>query len=102
MIRQPPRSTLFPYPPLFRSLAEEHQAPGGGERAADQGLLGVVLPRDLAGIDVDRREAAPLLLARYGLECAAQRHLKRTRLNASHCPKSYAAFCLRKKTTTDQ
>src|SRR5258706_8146732 len=84
------------------ALAEEHQAPGGGERAADQGLLGVVLPRDLAGIDVDRREAAPLLLARYGLECAAQRHLKRTRLNASHCPKSYAAFCLRKKTTTDQ
>src|SRR6266478_6194998 len=43
------------------AFAEEHQTSGGGERAADQGLLGVVLPRHLARIDVDGREPAPLL-----------------------------------------
>src|SRR6266853_1250384 len=62
------------------ALAEEHQAPGRGERPSDQGLLGVVLPRDLAGIDVDRREPAPLLLARYGLECAAEPELAAARV----------------------
>src|SRR5439155_18910636 len=44
------------------ALAEEHQTSGGGERAADQGLLSVVLPRDFAGIDIDGREPPPLLL----------------------------------------
>src|SRR5712692_4100042 len=62
------------------ALAEEHQSPGGGERAADERLLGVVLPRDLAGVDVDRREASPLLLARYGLECAAEPQLAAARI----------------------
>src|SRR6266581_92757 len=62
------------------ALAEEHQTPGGGERAADQGLLGVVLPRHLARVDIDGRKASPLLLARYGLERAAQPELAAARI----------------------
>src|SRR6266581_5057351 len=62
------------------AFAEEHQTPGGGERAADQGLLGVVLPRHLAGIDVDRGEPSPLLLARYDLERTAEPELAAARV----------------------
>src|SRR5262245_11516105 len=58
------------------ALAEEIEAAGGGEPAADQRLLGVVLPRDLARVDVDRRHAAPLLLARDHLERAAEPELR--------------------------
>src|SRR5262245_8833336 len=54
------------------ALAEEIEAAGGDEPAADQRLLGVVLPGDLARVDVDGRHAAPLLLGRDHLERAAE------------------------------
>src|SRR2546427_6776746 len=95
MIRRPPRSTLFPYTTLFRSIADrnvpkqgdveagvEHRPPaagGGGGAAARAGLArhtqlppGAATPR-VAG---DR---------------------KSTRLNSSHSQISYAVFCLKKK-----
>src|SRR2546430_8679422 len=80
MIRRPPRSTLFPYTTLFRSVGlhlnpirdldiQSHPAVGGpgGERA----------PGLLDGPD-----------------------RKSTRLNSSHSQISYAVFCLKKKTKT--
>src|SRR2546430_5600907 len=70
MIRRPPRSTLFPYTTLFRSL---HR------RVRDEDLL-------QAGDDD--------LVVR--IEAGAQDR-KSTRLNSSHSQISYAVFCLKKK-----
>src|SRR3712207_6895713 len=89
MIRRPPRSTLFPYTTLFRS-----QVDGDAVALADaQALEGV-------------REAAHVVsqlpvgqLARVP-RLAFPVDRKSTRLNSSHANISYAAFCLKKKTTT--
>src|SRR2546429_2293992 len=80
MIRRPPRSTLFPYTTLFRSLVE-----GIGLHP------GVVLSSSLAAISLEEDEK-PTLLAR---------DRKSTRLNSSHGYISYAVFCLKKKKKTD-
>src|SRR3989442_10335126 len=93
MIRRPPRSTLFPYTTLFRSLG--------------------FFARDL---DFD----VPLLLERAHCECDQQdlewdedrgqkaedsgrkrQDRKSTRLNSSHVRISYAVFCLKKKTRSN-
>src|SRR2546429_1993228 len=71
MIRRPPRSTLFPYTTLFRSLAAA-QSRGTLDGVADaRGNL------------------------RRNLEIIGDR--KSTRLNSSHGYISYAVFCLKKK-----
>src|SRR2546430_10347890 len=75
MIRRPPRSTLFPYTTLFRSLGA---APGLG--------------RTLQSEDM-KRGAPPAAV----LSDAAWRDRKSTRLNSSHSQISYAVFCLKKK-----
>src|SRR5258708_14153660 len=77
MIRRPPRSTLFPYTTLFRSL----------EVRGDQIRLGIDAPRS---ITVHRQEVY--------LQVARDR--KSTRLNSSHQIISYAVFCLKKKKTS--
>src|SRR5256885_6301624 len=77
MIRRPPRSTLFPYTTLFRSVSPRHAA----GKAQGSGRAG----RSGAGV---------------GLEFAASRRRadrKSTRLNSSHLVISYAVFCLKKK-----
>src|SRR2546430_11927698 len=71
MIRRPPRSTLFPYTTLFRSVdqqvfAGQAQGPGPGRLAVHR---------------------------------AGQADRKSTRLNSSHSQISYAVFCLKKKKT---
>src|SRR2546430_7654670 len=71
MIRRPPRSTLFPYTTLFRSLC------GLGER-----LAFVAAVEGARAIDSDGN---------------FQRDRKSTRLNSSHSQISYAVFCLKKK-----
>src|SRR3712207_8193977 len=89
MIRRPPRSTLFPYTTLFRSIetlvgAVPGGRPGPGhshQRASQcgQGFALTVGPNgdpDAAGLRGDR---------------------KSTRLNSSHANISYAVFCLKKK-----
>src|SRR5256885_4828827 len=88
MIRRPPRSTLFPYTTLFRSVRPDH---------AD----------DLVLVDVqvevgDHLQAAERL--RDALQLEQGRHQpistldrKSTRLNSSHLVISYAVFCLKKK-----
>src|SRR5436309_6852228 len=72
MIRRPPRSTLFPYTTLFRSLRARVRAAGAGE----DGRSPRAAAAERAGPHVDR---------------------KSTRLNSSHVKISYAVFCLKKK-----
>src|SRR5256885_14961918 len=75
MIRRPPRSTLFPYTTLFRSLRAVWQVDG-----------------DLLGTALFYEESHPPL--RPG---DPARDRKSTRLNSSHLVISYAVFCLKKK-----
>src|SRR3712207_8041467 len=81
MIRRPPRSTLFPYTTLFRSVLGQVVLLEGDQGA---GLL-------------------PLLI--HDLETFPLLHLERldrksTRLNSSHANISYAVFCLKKNNST--
>src|SRR5256885_4012188 len=87
MIRRPPRSTLFPYTTLFRSLHPlvEVRVVTAGEEKAARALLGEIAQSGIEGGNV-----AP----RIG-EDAEDR--KSTRLNSSHLVISYAVFCLKKK-----
>src|SRR2546430_12458740 len=78
MIRRPPRSTLFPYTTLFRSLRFSVSSVGAlyeGKISADHSGIQGVWSQGNVG---DR---------------------KSTRLNSSHSQISYAVFCLKKKKT---
>src|SRR3712207_7230454 len=98
MIRRPPRSTLFPYTTLFRSLhvllrLEHHR---GVRRAEDRLQRSRVRRQKTAvAIVVDhvRREHA----VRREHPPQRERDRKSTRLNSSHANISYAVFCLKKK-----
>src|SRR5256885_8123090 len=95
MIRRPPRSTLFPYPPLFRS--RESKALDGGVHLRPLVLeesLPLVLHQRLERPGADEHPAAPALLHEPLLE-----DRKSTRLNSSHLVISYAVFCLKKKSS---
>src|SRR5690349_23049562 len=84
MIRRPPRSTLFPYTTLFRSLGDAGRF--GGE-------AGQARHRPQSKIDERARRRQSLL--EPGREAREDR--KSTRLNSSHVEISYAVFCLKKK-----
>src|SRR2546430_13579205 len=88
MIRRPPRSTLFPYTTLFRSLQlpDAHLGGCGGDRLAG---------RRRGHHEPDSH--LPLLLRSV---CARHGDRKSTRLNSSHSQISYAVFCLKKKRNT--
>src|SRR5438105_15761966 len=83
MITRPPRSTLFPYTTLFRSLSETH----------------AYLREVRRHIDVKYKNRMLLAEANQwpedAVDVAADR--KSTRLNSSHEWISYAVFCLKKK-----
>src|SRR2546427_5532807 len=90
MIRRPPRSTLFPYTTLFRSLDQLGLAPG----MVDHGDL------DNAGADIQPdRGFLAAQQPEQGHTCLGVDR-KSTRLNSSHSQISYAVFCLKKKKTT--
>src|SRR2546430_10159148 len=95
MIRRPPRSTLFPYTTLFRSLPyAERLAVSMRDRALQKQFL---MAEELAS-PVTRGEAALLgqiTPAQWAL--LRQEIGKSTRLNSSHSQISYAVFCLKKK-----
>src|SRR5256885_5753685 len=76
MIRRPPRSTLFPYTTLFRSLRARRLGRRLRSRAGGQERVRV-------GVGPGER--------------ADQQDRKSTRLNSSHLVISYAVFCLKKK-----
>src|SRR5688572_31360599 len=97
MIRRPPRSTLFPYTTLFRSVGPEV-----GEifcrayRVDEQGNFE-------HGKSILHRAISPEWVAQeFSTEAAAVEQFlaedrKSTRLNSSHSQISYAVFCLKKK-----
>src|SRR3712207_8862090 len=94
MIRRPPRSTLFPYTTLFRSI-DDYSALSAGhlptDHAAHRGSV-MAVPiwwrGDLIGVNV-------AFAGRRRRFTTADR--KSTRLNSSHANISYAVFCLKKK-----
>src|SRR3712207_8698191 len=88
MIRRPPRSTLFPYTTLFRSV----QAAMESDRKGKQGC-GCQL-RQALHQDVFHHPGSGTL-SRWLTRCWLDR--KSTRLNSSHANISYAVFCLKKK-----
>src|SRR2546430_16307612 len=75
MIRRPPRSTLFPYTTLFRSVRHSSSA---------ECVFTIWI-------------AMPMPSGAFCLQHARQRDRKSTRLNSSHSQISYAVFCLKKK-----
>src|SRR5256885_11875729 len=97
MIRRPPRSTLFPYTTLFRSVRHRqargqlgHELQGGRRRrrhAGDGGELD-----ELQGAVEAAAHPAPGVLPALAAE-----DRKSTRLNSSHLVISYAVFCLKRK-----
>src|SRR2546421_8442108 len=96
MIRRPPRSTLFPYTTLFRSLQME-EAPNGVH-------VGLVLPGFIAteGFPQDDIRGNPATRWMVSTPDKVARAIlradrKSTRLNSSHDQISYAVFCLKKK-----
>src|SRR2546430_13625162 len=100
MIRRPPRSTLFPYTTLFRSVPmvrrvavgeEARMFPFAGEEDA--------LPRDEHALEERNAGRLPISAAEggRGFSRSSGRDRKSTRLNSSHSQISYAVFCLKKK-----
>src|SRR2546427_1729125 len=88
MIRRPPRSTLFPYTTLFRSLFGEGLLDAGnGEFQPSQRHVRTI-ELEIHQVAVRRREPAD-----------HDGDRKSTRLNSSHSQISYAVFCLKKKKT---
>src|SRR5688572_31570468 len=89
MIRRPPRSTLFPYSTLFRSLVDALHLRAVGV------FLGFATGMVLA-VDGD-----PVLGDHSGGKPQPEAEdRKSTRLNSSHSQISYAVFCLKKKKLT--
>src|SRR5256885_13058105 len=94
MIRRPPRSTLFPYTTLFRSLEPDpHLAAALLED--HQELLAREPAEPVAG-----RGGHRATLVRLDLAPVTEADRKSTRLNSSHLVISYAVFCLKKKKHT--
>src|SRR5256885_2749372 len=100
MIRRPPRSTLFPYTTLFRSVgttsqevsqADDDITPGNGGAVCHQRLASRRTP---CRVYNSRREVATLAVLLYRVD------RKSTRLNSSHLVTSYAVSCLKKESTT--
>src|SRR3712207_7365892 len=99
MIRRPPRSTLFPYTTLFRSLGLASGAGIGGRRSPTA-LFGcaasaTALPDSTAHLR-PHHEASVQSTDHHSYRT---RDRKSTRLNSSHANISYAVFCLKKKIT---
>src|SRR5256885_3471663 len=99
MIRRPPRSTLFPYTPLFRSI--ENDAGGSRLRSRRRAIrrrngdrASAVNWDDGSGAGVQGGSTG--IIVPYPPGAAGDR--KSTRLNSSHLVISYAVFCLKKKT----
>src|SRR5256885_4825947 len=91
MIRRPPRSTLFPYTTLFRSV---FCAAAGNDSANNDTTLtypaGYRLPNMIVVAASDQNDNLAGF-SNYGAD------RKSTRLNSSHLVISYAVFCFKKK-----
>src|SRR3712207_8965240 len=97
MIRRPPRSTLFPYTTLFRSLfgtkeEEAFSVAVGRDTMTEDDILNGRLIIEIG--------VAPVRPAEFVVFRIFQDR-KSTRLNSSHANISYAVFCLKKKKNTE-
>src|SRR3712207_7369676 len=90
MIRRPPRSTLFPYTTLFRSI----------RRHAKQALDRLEKDGEVGKDDVTGAEKRLDALTKKHVDLIDDLDRKSTRLNSSHANISYAVFCLKKKKKT--
>src|SRR5687768_17782240 len=94
MIRRPPRSTLFPYTTLFRSILRvneslELETPRADRSIMDYGTSFNSFTESLINCKAQVLER--------GLVTSLRVDRKSTRLNSSHGYISYAVFCLKKK-----
>src|SRR5256885_13335596 len=90
MIRRPPRSTLFPYTTLFRSLSTESARAEQLQRQLGEQASTTRTQRSL---ELEQRRLAEQDRTR----AAGTLDRKSTRLNSSHLVISYAVFCLENK-----
>src|SRR3712207_9019021 len=101
MIRRPPRSTLFPYTTLFRSI---RSGMAGGAPCASN-PPGQHRQAKTMAERARRFISAGLLRASWGRgsfwNSVHEGDRKSTRLNSSHANISYAVFCLKKKQIAD-
>src|SRR3712207_8247917 len=102
MIRRPPRSTLFPYTTLFRSVhaeVESQRERGRVRRCQETHERGTGTVGDVeAPGGVVRVEAAAAGVRQHPgqPDLTGEQDRKSTRLNSSHANISYAVFCLKK------
>src|SRR3712207_7560339 len=116
MIRRPPRSTLFPYTTLFRSIRKMIVAMSRdirvlviklADRLHNMRTLHYLRPDKQSRIAYETLEIFAPLAHRLGMNAikweledlafATLQDRKSTRLNSSHANISYAVFCLKKK-----
>src|SRR3712207_8707277 len=101
MIRRPPRSTLFPYTTLFRSVPVSRAIPVG--LMANELLLNTLkhafggVARPCVSVLLRRLSDHPGERVQLVVEDNGVGDRKSTRLNSSHANISYAVFCLKKK-----
>src|SRR2546430_8635437 len=102
MIRRPPRSTLFPYTTLFRSVESIFGSKDGG-KPRDIGItrcdIGIKCFRNVKKVRIDNKNKHILTNINVSNDCKHRIKLDRksTRLNSSHSQISYAVFCLKQK-----
>src|SRR3712207_7256649 len=98
MIRRPPRSTLFPYTTLFRSIfKKEHELVRKSIKDfCERELYSTDLAEKMDREGVEMPQEFLDKLAKYKFI-----DRKSTRLNSSHANISYAVFCLKKKKHKD-
>src|SRR2546426_6805935 len=92
MIRRPPRSTLFPYTTLFRSIVPPKALEQFRRLFAAEEAIEVAKSDNHIGF----RAGGTLVFSRL-IEGPYPKDRKSTRLNSSHLVISYAVFCLKKK-----
>src|SRR3712207_7750181 len=97
MIRRPPRSTLFPYTTLFRSVLRPllfSKARKTSFHLREEGMSEEIIPQHEQEVySVLEKLSIQISI----LDLQQHRDRKSTRLNSSHANISYAVFCLKKK-----
>src|SRR3712207_6935545 len=91
MIRRPPRSTLFPYTTLFRSIRPDAEIVGSATTIGGSSETSLVVGEVATAVPISFSAGTK---TRTGFSSSDR---KRTRLNSSYANKSYCVFCLEKK-----